>query len=722
MARWVKYICITLLAAVGTAEAGAQSFSKVDLPERICSGDTVLFSYGFNPLFDVVVVNMRSTLSHPGKVFLPDGEPCGENGCSYRSPVTFTDFSPGAAIATAHDIKYVRLNMEHSFIGDLYINITCPSGQKADLMRFGGNNDSGCSGAIPIGSSTWLAGSNMGQGNYFGVPVDQENTNALCDSTAPGNQPGTGWNYCWSNNTTSGYSYASGDGIIYRSGHAHNGSVDSSNSALGLNFYHPDDNFNALIGCPLNGSWYIEVVDGYSQANGYIFEWEMSLDESLLPTPCQVVEKLVMSEFVEYINDSTYRLALPPREEDTTIAVWLAIVSTCGDTIDTTVNIVVGHSVYSETRDTVIENNLPVVWQGIAFTDDVDTVISHPTAMGCDSALIFHLKVWHNVAERHDTTICINKMPAYWRGVLWSDAGDTTLYFKTVHGADSTVTLTLTTAPTYDIALTDSTCSNYAYFIGSHLCDSTGHYEYKLASEWGCDSMVRVDLTVMPAYDVVIFDTACASVGYEFDGVTYIESGTYVIRKLTTEGCDSITTLNLAIKGADMKARAEIVPHIVTVQNPTVRLRDVSSGADGRLWEVDGGTSDSELWIIAYPVDKDSVPVTLIATTRAGCNDTVREMLYLDRATLFTPNVFTPDKESNNRWQPAMYDIVKLEVSIYDRQGRLIYSYEGVDGYWDGTHNGKPCQQGAYVFTARYVSRLYPGRVQTMNGTITLLR
>lgn len=721
MARWVKYICITLLAAVGTAEAGAQSFSKVDLPERICSGDTVLFSYGFNPLFDVVVVNMRSTLSHPGKVFLPDGEPCGENGCSYRSPVTFTDFPPDAEITSVQNIKYVRLNMEHSFIGDLYINITCPNGQKADLMRFGGTNDSGCRDAIPAGSSAWLSGTNIAQGNYFGLPVDQENASALCDSTAPGNQPGTGWNYCWSNNTISGYVYASGDAIIYRSGHAHNGSVDSSNTALGQNFYHPDGNFSSLRGCPLNGSWYIEVVDGYSQDNGYIFDWEMSLDESLLPTPCHVVERLVENEFVEPINDSTYRLALPFISEDTTIAIRLAIVNSCGDTIDTIVNIAVGHSVFSETRDTVIENNLPVVWCGITFTNDADTIISHHTAMGCDSVQIYHLKVWHNVAERHDTTICINKMPAYWRGVLWSDAGDTTLFFKTTHGADSTVTLSLTTAPVYDTSFADTVCSNFPYFIGGHLCDSSGHYEYNLPTEWSCDSMVRVDLTLLPAYNDVIYDTVCASVGYWFGEVTYTESGTYVIQYLTVMGCDSTMTLHLYVN-ANLKARAEIVPRIVTVQNPTVRLKDVSSGADGRLWEVDGGTSDSKIWIIEYPVDKDSLPVTLIATSRAGCNDTMTEMIYLDRATLFTPNVFTPDKESNNRWQPAMYDIVELEVSIYDRQGRLIYSYEGVDGYWDGTHNGKPCPQGAYVYTARYVSRLYPKRVNTIKGTITLLR
>ena len=116
------------------------------------------------------------------------------------------------------------------------------------------------------------------------------------------------------------------------------------------------------------------------------------------------------------------------------------------------------------------------------------------------------------------------------------------------------------------------------------------------------------------------------------------------------------------------------------------------------------------------------MPITLVAISHVGCTDTAVEMVYLDRSTLFAPNVFTPDREENNRWSPAMFDVVKLEVSIYDRQGRLVYTIEGVDDSWDGTCPGGPCPQGAYVFMARYSSRLYPDRIQTSKGTILLLR
>ena len=771
MLRLYKRIGIIAIAVLLPILAGAQAFSKVNLPTEMCGGDTLTFTFGYNPHFDVVISNRQSSLSCPGKVFLPDGEPCGDYGCSYRSSVTFTDFAQDAAITSVQDLKYVRLNIEHSYIGDLYINITCPSGQKADLMRFGGVNDSGCQDAIPSTSASWLGGSNMATGTYFGVPFDQENSNMLCDSSAFGNEAGVGWNYCWSDNTSSGYVYASGDGIIYRAGHSDGVRVDSSDAAAGINFYHPDQSFSQLIGCPLNGPWYIEVVDGYSQDNGYIFDWEMALDEALLPPSCQIVERYVTSPYVHGINDSTYHISMPLPDADTVVDVVLSILTSCGDTIDSIVPIIVhrvdatyesdtvcgvytwaGVSYYSDTTvikhfstesgcdslvlvnltvfptnyrevfDTVVENELPISFENVTFESGTDTVFSYTNYWGCDSLIRYQLKVWNNVFIDFDTMVCSDKIPAYWRGVVFRAEGSTTFNLTTSHGADSIVTLTLNVLPTYDTTFADAVCSNMQYYIGNYLCDSAGHYDMMLRTVMGCDSMVHVDLTVIPVYEEVFFDTACASMGLEFDGVTYYEAGVYENSYTTSSGCDSTRILNLTIKESNPRAKADIVPRIVSIQNLTVSLRDISEGAVSRVWNVGGLTSSMADLLIEYPIEHDSLEVTLTVMSREGCYDTLREMIFLDRATMFIPNIFTPEKETNNRWQPGMYDIEQLEVFIYDRDGRLVYSYEGVDGSWDGTCGGVPCPQGAYVFLAKYRSRCFPGWAQTVKGTITLLR
>ena len=285
----------------------------MNLPYDICTSSPTTVTIGYNPSNTAVIFTPQATLGHSDRIFLPDGQSCPPHGCSYRSPVTFDVFDADAIITSAEDIDYVRLNIEHSYIGDIYINITCPNGQKADIMRYGGSGTSGCNSSIPNTSRGWTVATNQSNCThcYFGIAYDVEGSN-ICDSTEYGNEPGIGWNYCWSDRNNAGFSYASGDGIIYRTSNASDGrTIDSSNTVTHSNFYHPDDNFSRLIGCPLNGTWYIEVVDGWSQDNGYIFEWELALNSSLIPVQCEVTSRQLIGPYTQRIDDSTFTINWP---------------------------------------------------------------------------------------------------------------------------------------------------------------------------------------------------------------------------------------------------------------------------------------------------------------------------------------------------------------------------------------------------------------------------
>ncbi|MEG1555896.1 MAG: hypothetical protein RR356_04140, partial [Bacteroidales bacterium] len=80
-----------------------------------------------------------------------------------------------------------------------------------------------------------------------------------------------------------GYSYANGSGYVYENANVTGSIVDSTDVLNMTQVYHPDQSFGGLVGCHLNGTWSIEVIDGWGADNGYIFEWEMALNPSLLP-------------------------------------------------------------------------------------------------------------------------------------------------------------------------------------------------------------------------------------------------------------------------------------------------------------------------------------------------------------------------------------------------------------------------------------------------------
>ncbi len=220
-------------------------------------------SYGnevdFTTLSDSVIMDDEYSFFLQNTVFLHDA------GCStpcVSSSIDIFHFPPAAYISSAADVLEVRLNLEHSSIGDLNIILTCPNGHSVLLMPDHCGN---------------LGGSNMA---HFGVnsTVDGD----YCDPTS--NMPGTGWTYCWSENSD----YAQLSGACYLNdniGHDADQTVDASHVAQsypgyddfvpGQQYYTPYQSFNNLLGCPLNGRWTIQVCDTWSGDNGFLFGWGM---------------------------------------------------------------------------------------------------------------------------------------------------------------------------------------------------------------------------------------------------------------------------------------------------------------------------------------------------------------------------------------------------------------------------------------------------------------
>lgn len=87
---------------------------------------------------------------------------------------------------------------------------------------------------------------------------------------------------------------------------------------------------------------------------------------------------------------------------------------------------------------------------------------------------------------------------------------------------------------------------------------------------------------------------------------------------------------------------------------------------------------------------------------------------------LWFPNVFTPDAETNNRFViQTSLPVESFEMTVYSRDGLLVWHSEDINQMWDGTRNGTPMPQGAYVYHWRLKSN---NRVRSGLGTITLLR
>ncbi len=211
-----------------------------NIPNEICSGDTIALNAivnQINPAYSLSVTPNEATFQagavRSDSLALPDG-----GGSFYETSVSFQNFSPGQVVTNASDLSDICVNIEHTWLRDLEIELRCPNGQSIILHNFGGRS----------GSEVFL-----------GEPVDFDVTNPT---------PGRGGDYCWTSDGTQTW-------LEYANQYAPR--------TLPSGTYKPYESFDGLIGCPLNGEWTIRVQDLWAIDNGYIFSWGINFDPNLFP-------------------------------------------------------------------------------------------------------------------------------------------------------------------------------------------------------------------------------------------------------------------------------------------------------------------------------------------------------------------------------------------------------------------------------------------------------
>ena len=529
----------------------------INIPESLCPGDTTLIHIGFAEDANIRVHRSQSVQSEAARIFLPDGINCNPFGCSYRSELVFSDFDDNAQITNVNDIRYVMLNLEHSYAGDIYINITCPNNQSADILRYGGNGYSECNSSIQSSSRGWQTGTNASVSTDFGQATNPVNSLYPCDSSASDNHAGVGWRYCWSNATDAGYSYASGDGIIYRAANAHNHRFDSSNVLMGTHFYHPDQPLDALIGCPMNGTWYIEVIDGWTGDNGYIFGWSLALNPDRLSRndyhPSVSTADLDGPWNVR-LSDTTFSIIAPTNlSADTVITYSVHIFDSNGCRFDTTFSILFHAATTFQVYDTIPENSLPRRYRNILFYSDTsNALIPVANLYGCDSLFSYNLHVLRNSRSTLFDTICASRLPYRWNHSTFTSSGVSTDTLPNAVGADSIVTMHLFVLPDYNLNIFDTICNNSQLLFNDSLLSTSGIYTASFPTHTSpvCDSTIALHLTVRDTSVGQISPVECDV--YVLHGHLYTHSVDDTLHALLSNsaGCDSTVILHLTLRNS----------------------------------------------------------------------------------------------------------------------------------------------------------------------------
>jgi hypothetical protein len=90
-------------------------------------------------------------------------------------------------------------------------------------------------------------------------------------------------------------------------------------------------------------------------------------------------------------------------------------------------------------------------------------------------------------------------------------------------------------------------CNAYTWPVTNQTYNTSGTYIGRMAKANGCDSIIKLNLTITNILRSSITVKACDTFTWALNGQTYGASGSYADTLLTASGCDSIITLNLTV-------------------------------------------------------------------------------------------------------------------------------------------------------------------------------
>ncbi|MGM9795671.1 MAG: fibronectin type III domain-containing protein [Candidatus Aphodosoma sp.] len=238
-----------------------------------------------------------------------------------------------------------------------------------------------------------------------------------------------------------------------------------------------------------------------------------------------------------------------------------------GCDVTTTINITVIPKYY-DAKVTKCDNEV-YTWEGRTITTTGVYTANYTNVNGCDSIMRLYYTA---IPTQVDTTITICRGSDYdFAGTTLTEPGTYNHSFVSTFGCDSVVNLTLVVTDPTRTVVNDYVCEGDDYNgNGFNLTGVTADTiaELTLQTYAGCDSIIELHLTLIPA----VYDTIYASINpgetYEFANNTYTQAGEYEGRFYTSEyGCDSLVTLILSV-GTSVESSYALP--IVVAPNPVL--------------------------------------------------------------------------------------------------------------------------------------------------------
>ena len=282
--------------------------------------------------------------------------------------------------------------------------------------------------------------------------------------------------------------------------------------------------------------------------------------------------------------------------------------------------------------------------------------------------------------------------------------------------------------------IVDTICEGIDYFHKGELITETGIYSDSLLSSLGCDSVVMLDLTILPEPNIeAIFDINAPTCAENASGeimISSIQNGNppYEISMNGMSVGSNIFFPNLPVNqyefrivdkfGCEATERVDLSPP----NDFSIEIGNDLSIALGDIADIISSASQSVQtynWqpaeaanclncpnISFYPTENTTVILEAISDDGCRTSDSLNIEVFFEKR-YFIPSAFSPNNDGINDFFTVYAQFPNVQkvktFQVFDRWGGLVFENKNFEPNietegWNGEYKGKPVGNGIYTY------------------------
>ncbi len=316
---------------------------------------------------------------------------------------------------------------------------------------------------------------------------------------------------------------------------------------------------------------------------------------------------------------------------------------------------------------------------------------------------------------------------------------------KNQFGCDSLIQYKLTFKPRSFTFLNPKICRGDSFFLGQRAYRISGNYADTFTNFRGCDSIVNTSLTVLTDTTLSIKTAICLGDTIRFNNLPFFATGSYQIKTIRSNGCDSVINLQLTVNppqfvsqqlslcnidsfayrnkkyplplslrdtlsaftGCDSVFELSVISHniksdfsIDSSQFPTLKFIGKTNNAKQWIWDF-GDLNSSNLRSPNHSYVKSfqwiTYKICLVVRDSFGCDDTLCFNLPIKpEAEIQIPEGISPNGDGVNDTLviPGLWAFPKAIWVIFNRWGQMVFESNAQQNIaWDGKNHASSQNQ-----------------------------